>query len=229
MSTTVTLAQIAALIGEPGRAAMLDALVRTPSLSAGELAAAAGLTPSTASGHLARLADGGLVTARAEGRRRCYRLASPAVARMLEAIMVVAGQPEAGRPAARRRIPPALRAARTCYDHIAGRLGVGLADALAARGLVRLDAEAGEVTETGRAFFEALGAPLAPPPGGRRPLCRPCLDWSERRPHIAGRLGAALLDCALDRHWVRRTDGRALTVTPEGARAFRDTFGVSLG
>jgi DNA-binding transcriptional ArsR family regulator len=229
MSTTLTMAQIAALIGEPGRAAMLDALVRTPSLSAGDLAAIADVTPSTASGHLAKLADGGLVSASAEGRRRCYRIASPEVARMLEAIMVVAGLPTADRPAARRRVPPALRAARTCYDHIAGRLGVGLADALAARGFVRLDSEAGEVTDAGRAFFESLGAPLDPPAGGRRPLCRPCLDWSERRPHIAGRLGATLLDRALERHWVRRADGRALTVTPAGAIAFRDTFGVTLG
>jgi len=196
-------------------------------MTAGELAQAAGVSAPTASGHLARLTQGGLLSAASQGRHRYFRLASPQVARMLEGIMVVAAPP----PAARRAtplIPPALRDARTCYDHLAGRLGVALADALVARGAVVLTEEAGEVTDSGRALLQAFGVAMGEPRRTRRLYCRPCLDWTERRPHLAGLLGAALLERALELGWITRRAGiRAVDVTIRGRRGFADVFGIS--
>ena len=228
MMTGANIAEIAALVGDPGRANMLAALLDGRALTATELAHVAGVTAATASGHLARLTRGGLLAAVSQGRCRYFRLASPQVARMLEGIMVVAGDPPAPRRRATPRVPAGLREARTCYDHLAGRLGVALADALVARGAVVLTEEAGEVTQSGRALLQAFGLPAA---DGARPTrrlyCRPCLDWSERRPHLAGVLGAALLDRALDLRWIaRQSDGRAVDLTPKGRRGFADVFGI---
>jgi DNA-binding transcriptional ArsR family regulator len=231
MTAGVNIAEVAALAGDPARANILAALLDGRAQTAGELAHAAGVTAATASGHLAKLTDGRLLVAQAQGRHRYFRLASVDVAQMLEAIMVVADTPtlhvQPGR--ATPRVPVALREARACYDHMAGRLGVALADALVRTGVVILSPEGGEVTEAGRALFERLGVSLAPAPTSRRLLCRPCMDWSERRPHIAGVLGAALLDRALTLGWVRRApSGRALSITPEGRRGFAEVFGAEL-
>ncbi len=230
MVTTSSLAAVAALVGDPARAAMLQALMDGRALTAGELAAAAGVAPQTASGHLGRLAEAGLVAVTRQGRHRYHRLGGERVARMLEGLMLVASAPA---PVSQRTGPrdDALRLARTCYDHIAGRLGVGLADALAARGWVVMGEEAGLVTPEGGAALAGLGIVVDDPVrGGRVQACRPCLDWSERRPHLAGRLGAALCRQGLDQGWVRRREGsRALAVSPEGHRAYREIFGVSLG
>jgi DNA-binding transcriptional ArsR family regulator len=229
MATGVNIAEVAALAGDPARANMLAALLDGRAQTAGELARAAGVTAATASGHLVKLTDGRLLVAQAQGRHRYFRLASAEVAQMLEAIMVVAEAPT-HRPAPCRatpRVPAELREARACYDHIAGRLGVALADALVRRDAVILSVEGGEVTEAGRALFERLGVSLRPAPSSRRMLCRPCMDWSERRAHIAGLLGAALLDRALGLGWVRRApSGRALAITPEGHSGFAEVFGV---
>jgi DNA-binding transcriptional ArsR family regulator len=227
MVTTSSLAAVAALVGDPARAAMLQALMDGRALTAGELAAAAGVAPQTASGHLGRLAQAGLVTVARQGRHRYHRLAGAPVARMLEGLMLVAAAPAPPRTGPRDE---ALRLARTCYDHIAGRLGVALADALAERGWVVIEGESGLVTPEGRAGLGRLGIGIDDPArGGRAQPCRPCLDWSERRPHLAGRLGAALCRHGLERGWVRRQAGsRALAVSPEGHRAWREAFGVSL-
>lgn len=217
-------AEIAALIGDPTRANILLALMGGRALTATELAAHAGVTPQTASGHLAKLHALRVLALEKQGRHRYYRLASAEIAEVLEALMAVAAH-----AAPRLRSPgpkdAALRLARTCYDHAAGRLGVALADALAAQGHVVLEGGAAAVTESGRGFLAGLGIDL----GGsaRRPLCRACLDWSERRHHLAGRLGAALLDHALRRGWLRRAaDGRALGITPLGRRELPRAFGL---
>jgi hypothetical protein len=214
---------------------MLHALMDGRGLTASELARVAGITPQTASGHLARLAVADLLAVEKQGRHRYYRLASPAVAQMIESIMQVAAGLDTTRP--RLVVGPrdaALRAARTCYDHLAGRLGVALADALIEGGQIELAGDGGMVTDAGIAFFEGIGIDLdkvATRSVGRsaRVLCRPCLDWSERRPHLAGAIGATLCAHSFREGWIRRNNGtRAVTITPKGRHAFRDEFNMRL-
>jgi DNA-binding transcriptional ArsR family regulator len=234
MSSNTAFAEIASLAGDPARAAMLNALMDGRALTASELAETAGVTPQTASGHLARLATAGLLTIEKQGRHRYHRLATPAIARMMEGIMQVAS---ALNPPKRAVVvgprDAAMRTARTCYDHLAGRWAVAVADSLVAGGHVELDSDGGVLTGKGAALLKRLGITLgdasaAPGHRHRRMLCRPCLDWSERRPHLAGTVGAALLDHYLDKGWVRRLKGtRAVEITPKGQRGFRETFGVS--
>ena len=222
MNDVARMARVAALIGDPARANILTALLDGRALTAKELAFAARVSPSTTSGHLARLTDADLLTVAKQGRHRFFRLASPLVGQMLEAVMAVAGPA----PKSIWRGSEALRNARTCYDHLAGRLGVALADSLTRSGHVALSADGGEVTDTGHAFLCEFGAEPAP---GKRVFCRPCLDWSERRPHIAGRLGAALAARCLERGWIaRQRDSRAVTITPAGSSGFSETFGIDL-
>ncbi len=229
MATSNRIAEVAAAVGEPARAAMLAALMDGRALTATELAEVAAITPQTASGHLARLATAGLIVAEKQGRHRYHRLASAEVARMIESVMLVAGGIALSRPP--RRVGPkdaALRHARTCYDHLAGHLGVSIADALRASGAVEIAGDAAALTETGRARMQALGI-LAPDRDMRstRPVCRACLDWSERRPHLAGVLGAAICTHALDHGWIRRRAGtRALEITPAGRIGFRQAFEI---
>jgi DNA-binding transcriptional ArsR family regulator len=232
MASQARFAEVAALAGDPARASMLHALMDGRALTASELARAAGIAPQTASGHLAKMTAAGLLAAQSQGRHRYHRLASPAVARMMESIMQVAADAQ---PMRRIVVGPreeTLRAARTCYDHLAGRLGVALADAMVGRGYLELDSDAGLLTEPGLAFLHRLGIgadTLAGSRGGRgrRVMCRPCLDWSERRPHLAGMVGAALCTHCLDKGWVRRIDEtRAVAVTPKGQRALREAFDI---
>lgn len=232
MATHARFAEIASLAGDPARASMLHALMDGRALTASELARAAGIAPQTASGHLAKMTAAGLLVAQSQGRHRYHRLASPAVARMMEAIMQVAADLK---PAKRIVVGPreaALRTARTCYDHLAGRLGVALADAMVGQGYVELGSDAGLVTALGTEFLDRMGIgadALAGPPGRRtrRIMCRPCLDWSERRPHLAGAVGAALCVHCFEKGWVRRIEGtRAVAITPIGRRALREEFGV---
>ena len=222
-----SLAEIGALVGDPGRANMLAALLDGRALTAGELAWTAHVTPATASGHLAKLVDGNLLVVARQGRHRYFRLASADVAHMLETIMVTASR----QPPARRatpRISAEMREARTCYDHLAGRIAVALADTLVMRGDIALSDEAGEVTDAGHARLVAFGVSLARTGGTRRLFCRPCLDWSERRPHIAGRLGAALCARCETLGWIRRRrDSRAVDITADGRRGFLTEFGVT--
>jgi DNA-binding transcriptional ArsR family regulator len=217
------LAAVGALVAEPARARMLAALGDGRALPASALAAEAGVAPSTASGHLARLVDGGLLTAESNGRRRYFRLHGPEVAEALEALARVAPREPVRSLGQATRIE-ALRAARTCYDHLAGRLGTALMDALLERGVVADE----HVTDAGRETLARLGVDLDSIPG-RRPLFRSCLDWSERRPHAAGKLGAALAARAFEVGWVERLDGtRAVWVTPAGEAGFAAAFGLSL-
>jgi hypothetical protein len=175
----------------------------------------------------------GLLAVEKQGRHRYHRLASPAVARMMESIMQVASE---SNPAQRRVVvgprDAALRTARTCYDHLAGHLGVALADAMVRKGQVELAADAGLVTDAGIALLRRIGVNIdaltaRSGKSTRRILCRPCLDWSERRPHLAGAVGAALCSQCFAKGWIRRIDGtRAVAITPSGQRAFRKEFGL---
>jgi DNA-binding transcriptional ArsR family regulator len=219
-----TIAAIGRLVGEPARANLLAALMGGRALTAGELARHAGVTPQTTSCHLAKLADARLIACERQGRHRYYRLAGPEVAEAIHALMVVA----AAGPRRHHPIGPhdtALRLARTCCDHMAGRLAIAVTDALSAAGYVSLCDGAGLVSDEGRRFFHDFGLDLDPPAPTRRPLCRTCLDWSERRPHLAGRLGAGLLQRISGLGWIRRSSGtRALSITPAGEAGLRATF-----
>jgi DNA-binding transcriptional ArsR family regulator len=227
MVSQVQLAEVAALVGDPARANMLMALSDGRALTATELAYLARITPQTASGHLAKLVDGRLLAVAKQGRHRYFRLASPLVGRMLESINAMASL--AGPPRHRPHSPAdeALRRARFCYDHLAGRLGVTLADALVARGHVEFGEDGGVVTPEGGDFLARFGLDLAPKP--RRAFCRPCLDWSERRPHIAGAVGAGLAARCLALGWIQRQrDTRAVSVTLKGRAGLGETFGIDL-
>ncbi|MFC4783723.1 ArsR/SmtB family transcription factor [Nocardioides sp. MAHUQ-72] len=209
------LAAVGALIGDPSRARMLDSLMGGRALAAGELARVAGVGRSTASEHLARLLEGGLVEVVAQGRHRYYRLAGPEVGAALEALSHVAPP----RPVTSLRQSghaQALGFARTCYDHLAGRCGVELHDALLARGWL---SEAYDVTAAGEAGLAGLGVDVAATRARRRTFARPCLDWTERRSHLAGGLAASITEALVVGGWfVRRSsDSRALRLTPAGS------------
>ena len=220
------IAEIASLIGDPARANMLTTLLDGRPLTATELGLAAGIAPSTASGHLTKLLEGELVSVTAAGRHRYYRLKSPKVAHLLEELTSFAiDGPPRHRP--KSRCDEAMARARTCYDHFAGKLGVALADRLVERSHILLANDGGEVTDTGRAFLGQLGVDLEARKGSRRAFCRPCLDWSERRWHIGGAIGAALTSRCFDLGWVeRQKHGRAVTITPPGERAFEELFAI---
>jgi DNA-binding transcriptional ArsR family regulator len=220
------IAAIAGVIGHPARGRMLTALFRGPAMSAGELAAEAGVSASTASAHLARLTDSRLVVVERRGRRRLHRLADPRVAEVIEGLALLApAQPVRSLRDGNRAAGE--RAARSCYDHLAGAAGVALTERLCALGALDGDGlAAGDP-----APFAALGVDVAAIVGGRgrRPLTRSCLDWSERRPHLAGALGAALLQRLLDDGWlVRRPHGRAVAVTARGAAGLREAVGLDV-
>ena len=216
--------ELGRLVGDPSRVAILSALMDGRAWTGRELATFAHVSASTASAHLHRLLKGKLLTVVSQGRNCYYRLASPAIAGALESLMVLAPNASPRHPS-ERRIAADLAAARLCYDHLAGRLGVVLADSLLRAGAVTLFEGSGAITERGTELFRRLE--ILPVERNGRPPCRPCLDWSERRPHIAGALGAALAWLATERGWVRRKkESRALTVTQRGVTAFRESFGI---
>ena len=226
MRSEPRIAAAAALIGNPGRAAMLGMLMDGRALPAGELAMAAGLSAAGASDHLAQLLSGGLLTVIREGRHRYYRLANEHVAAVLEGLATLGDPRLAPRTISKRQKDNPLRFARTCYDHLAGQLGVGLAASLTERGYVELSSEGGAVTEAGIGFCRDFGVDLDAGRGGHV-YCRPCLDWSERRLHIGGAFGAALAARCFALNWIRRSpESRAVSVTPAGERGFRERFGV---
>ncbi|MBZ6074739.1 ArsR/SmtB family transcription factor [Microvirga puerhi] len=226
MVSGITLAEIASLMGDVARANILSALMDGRALTASELAWHSGVSASTASGHLAKLSEARLISMARQGRHRYYRLASSEVAQAIEALMAVASVgPKRHRPVGPK--DEALRRARTCYDHLAGRLGIALADTLTERHYIVLSDSAGAVTDEGRRFFCDFGIDPDAGSGRGRALCRTCLDWSERRPHLAGRLGAALCDRLFELGWVERIkDSRALAITASGQRGLAETFGV---
>ncbi len=219
-----SVARVAALIGDPARAHMLAALMDGRALTASELAHAAGVTAQTASAHLAKLREGGLIDVASQGRHRYMRLAGADVARALEALMGVAARAGDGRVRTGPR-EPAMRRARVCYDHLAGDAGVRLFDSLAARGYLVEGKEDVRLTPSGAKFVRGFGVDLDALEGAKRPLCRPCLDWSLRRTHLAGALGAALLDEIFARGWAsRQRNARTVIFTAAGERAFNKAF-----
>jgi DNA-binding transcriptional ArsR family regulator len=222
------LAAVAALIADRSRAAMLDALSGGEDLSAGELARRAGVAPSTATEHLARLEAGGLVVSERRGRARRVRLAGAHVARALEALGAIA-PPKPVTGLRQWHHGEALRAARSCYDHLAGIAGVALADGLVGRGVLEHGEGGFLITHPGERWLAGFGLDVAAIYGARRATARACIDWSERRPHVAGALGAALLGELLRRDWLRRVgDGRVLSVTRAGRVGFEAELGMPI-
>jgi DNA-binding transcriptional ArsR family regulator len=215
-----SIAPVAALVGDPARANMLTALVGGSALTASELAGEAGVTPQTASSHLAKLEIAGLITARRQGRHRYFRLAHGDVAGMLEAIMGVAARTGQTRTRPGPR-DPALRFARVCYDHLAGEMGVRLLDGLVSRDRIVRTGDALCLTRAGAEFMRELSIDLDGLAHARRPLCRGCLDWSMRRLHLGGGLGAALLDRFETLKWIERDrKSRGVLFTEIGQAAF---------
>jgi DNA-binding transcriptional ArsR family regulator len=230
MVVDANLVEVAALVGDTARATMLAALMGGRALTATELAYLSRVSRSTASGHLSKLVNARLLTVTRKRRFSYYRLASPLVADMLESIKLVAAVEVPPRHRPRSAEDDALRFARTCYDHLAGRAGVALADALTARGHVVLSDDGGEVTASGERFLCSFGVDLQPPPRSRRIYCRACLDWSERRWHIKGVVGARILCRCMELGWfTRERDTRALRLTEAGTAGLRDVFGVVFG
>ncbi len=217
---------IAALIGDHARADILTALMAGQALTATELAGVAGVTKQTVSSHLAKLLEAKLVSVASQGRHRYFRLADDDVARLLESLMGVAFRAGAVRLRSSPR-EPALRKSRVCYDHLAGELGVLVFDSLKQRRLLRMDADAPHLTRDGQQYVRDLGIDLAALERQRRALCRACLDWSVRRYHLAGSLGAALLERCLDLRWARREkSSRVVSFSAAGEKALREQFRV---
>ncbi|MEV6871884.1 metalloregulator ArsR/SmtB family transcription factor [Amycolatopsis sp. NPDC051128] len=222
---TIALAEVAAVLADPSRATMCLVLLDGRAWTVGELAKAAGIALSTASEHVTRLADAGFVARVKQGRASYVRIADPRVAELIEHLAQHAEhRPVTGLKSSLRA--KRLGFARTCYDHLAGVLGVAVRDGMLATGLV--DAADGlALTGRGREVLAGLGVPAAPGAAGRRPLLRDCLDWTERRDHLAGALPAALLDRAVDAGWVAHDGHRAVKVLPAAAKPFA-ALGVDL-
>jgi DNA-binding transcriptional ArsR family regulator len=216
------IARIASLVGDPARANMLNALMGGTALTASELALEAGVSLPTASSHLSKLMEGGLLTRASQGRHRYYGLAGPQVAGMIEAISGVAEAvgPKRVRPGPR---DGAMRVARVCYDHLAGEQAVAMLDRLVDKNVLVRDDKEIRLGPSAASHFAAIGIDVYTKP--RRPVCRACLDWSERRSHLAGTLGAAILDKILMEKWARREkDSRAVVFSPPGKQAFERVF-----
>ena len=222
MKAGPNIATIAALVGDPARANMLTALMSGHALTATELAQEAGITVQTASSHLAKLSDGGLLALRKQGRHRYFSLSDDDVAQVLEGLMGIAARTGHLRVRTGPK-EPALRNARVCYDHLAGDQGVRLFEAMTARKLIKTADDDAELTGKGVDFVSAFGIDLEPLHRARRPLCRLCLDWSARRTHLAGGLGAAFLQRFYDLKWAKREDGtRVVAFSRRGEKAFEE-------
>jgi DNA-binding transcriptional ArsR family regulator len=227
MSHLPSVAQVAALIADPTRVEMLTALVNGRALPAGELAYCAGVTPQTASSHLAKLVDGGLMAVEQEGRHRYYRLAGAHVAEVLEGLAAIHPTGPIRRKALTTKARD-LRFARCCYDHLAGQVGVAVADALQQRRfLVPAEDKIFKVTPAGATWFGAIGVEVAALKPTRRGLARQCLDWTESTHHVAGPLGAAFMNALCEAGWLRRSRApRGIDVTPKGQLWLKRELGV---
>lgn len=226
MNTTYPIAAVGELIGDPARAAILVALLDGRARTAGELAFTANISAQSASGHLSKLLDGGLLAVRSAGRHRYYSLAGAQVAHALEALGAIATKPRRA-DAIRPQASKDLYLARTCYDHLAGRLAVELAGKLEKSGVIRARGERNfELGPRGKRWFAKLGIDVDELRRSRRCFARQCVDWTERRPHLAGILGAALCSRLIALGWIaRRRDTRALRVTERGFRELRTRLG----
>ena len=229
MVAAANMVEVAALVGDTARATILAALMGGQALTGSELALLARISPPTASEHLAKLVNARLIAVTKKRRYRYYRIASPLVARMLESIKAVAAIEVPPRYQPRSARDDALRFARTCYDHLAGQLGVAITDALVANGCIVLTEEGGEVTDAGAIFLAGFGADLTSRSRSKRIFCRPCLDWSERRYHVAGFVGAEIWRRCLELGWfIRARETRAVQLTSAGRASLCDTFGLSV-
>lgn len=228
MVGVASIAEVAALIGDPARANMLYAMVDDGPVSAGDLSAVAGVAPSTASEHLAKLCEAGMVRVNVQGRRRYYSLTEPGVAQVLSAIEGLAGNLAKQRP---QPLPwdQGLVHARACLDHLAGRLGGALANAAMARGLIRHRTAGPELTRRGAAWVETFGVDAAALQAAPRRFLRLCPDWIDDSPHLGGGLGAALLKGMVAQGWLRRVPGsRKVRVTPKGIAGFRSQLDLDV-
>lgn len=221
--------EVASLIGDKSRASMLMCLLGGEALPASDLARAARVTPQTASSHLAKMVDGGLLVHETYGRHRYYRLANAEVGQALEALNVIA-LPKPVRSLRESDQSKALHFVRTCYDHIAGEVGVALTDRLLEFEVIREDKRDFVVTTNGQGWFRDFGIELDGIPRGRRHLARQCLDWSVRRHHMAGALGAAITNRLFDLKWIERIPGgRAIRVTDHGFVGLERGLGITFG
>jgi DNA-binding transcriptional ArsR family regulator len=229
MNTTYPIAAIGELIGEPARATILIALLDGKARTAGELALTADISAQSASAHLSKLVDGGLLTVGRTGRHRYYAMAGPDVAYALEALGSISTVPRAHIAAPGPRTPDDMYTARSCYDHLAGRIAVEISSALEKSAVIRRRGECDyELGRAGRGWFANLGIDVDALRRSRRAFARQCLDWTERRPHIAGALGAALCSRIIALGWIaRRRDTRALRITHHGARELRSRLGLT--
>ncbi|WP_203142044.1 ArsR/SmtB family transcription factor [Marinobacter mangrovi] len=225
MAEGPNIVRLAALIGDNARAAALSTLMAGRALTATELADAAGVTRQTMSSHLAKLLDSGLVQVERQGRHRYFRLAGPDVAHLLESIMGMTPPAEGHRPLTGPR-DQALRKARICYDHLAGELGVYVYDGMLGNGVLRQGGDGLRLTDHGQLWFRRLGIDTQRVARSRRTFCRTCLDWSERRDHLAGALGAVFLSRIEELGWAARLEGsRVIAFSDTGERSLRSLFG----
>lgn len=227
MAAAANMVEVAALVGDTARATMLSALMGGQSLTGSELAFLARISRPTASEHLSKMVNARLIAVTKKRSYRYYRIASPLVASMLEGIKLVAALEVPQRYQPRSARDNALRFGRTCYDHLAGRLGVAIADALVACDCVVLGQDGGDVTDAGVKVLTEFGVELSRTRQNKRIFCRPCLDWSERRYHIAGHVGAEIQRRCLELNWlIRVNDTRAVQLTTAGHTGLRDAFGL---
>ena len=221
--TAKTIAALGSLISDPSRAEILTALMDGRAHTGTELARHVGVAPSTASEHLSKLLDAGMVAVEPQGRHRYWRLANPEIASLLETLGAGPGSSAPPGP----RVPADLAHVRTCYDHLAGELAVGIFDALLDRGCLVDDADRLVVTDQGFAFFDSIGVDNATIVEAKRPRARSCLDWTQRRPHLAGAAGKALLDAFLANRWVKPgVRPRTLRTTKQGRDAIAEQFHI---
>jgi DNA-binding transcriptional ArsR family regulator len=225
MDADAQVAPIAVLVADATRSTILFSLSDGRALPACDLALRAGVTAATISYHVDKLIDGGLVAVERQGRHRYYRLANPAVVGLLETLAALA-PPAPARTFREGQAAKALRQARTCYDHLAGRLGVGITEALVRQSLLVESEREYELTEDGERRLVGIGVDVAEARRARRVFARACLDWSERRHHLAGALGAALLDRLLDLRWIERTETRAVRLSDQGRSGLREQLGI---
>ena len=222
-------AGLAGLLCEPTRARMLWNLLDGRAYTAGELALAAGISPSAASNHLARLTEAGMLKAEVQGRHRYYSFSDPDVAYVAEALASLAGHPSPKNHPSTTIIPGGVKYCRTCYDHLAGYVSIKLVEAMQQKKFLKTEDKKFIVTEKGWEWMEGFGIYKKDFASNRRPLTRQCLDWSERKPHLAGQLGAVLLHKMFERKWFRRVAfSRELVVTPRGRQELYAMLGISL-
>ncbi|ADO54521.1 ArsR/SmtB family transcription factor [Paenibacillus polymyxa] len=229
MSTKSNVAMIASLVSEPSRAAILTALLDGRFHTASELAHMAGIKPQTASFHLAKMTEAQVVTVEKQGRHRYYGIQDPEVAQVMESLLSIA-PPVPIKSFKQASENEAIRLARTCYDHVAGHLGVQIMSFFIQRGILSEDQDGLHITQQGEIFFADFQIDLKNTRQKRRSFSHKCLDWSERRHHLAGALGSALLDRLFELHWVEHLPTtRAIRITAEGKRGFKEVFSIEIG